>query len=30
MLEIELIYAEVILARWEKFTGQKAQKITEK
>jgi DNA modification methylase len=30
MIEIEPIYAEVILARWEKFTGQKAQKISEK
>jgi DNA modification methylase len=30
MMEIEPIYAEVILKRWEKFTGKKAQKISEK
>jgi DNA modification methylase len=30
MIEIEPIYAEVILARWEKFTGKKAKKISEK
>jgi DNA modification methylase len=30
MIEIEPIYAEVILAKWEKFTVQKVQKISEK
>lgn len=29
-IEIEPIYAEVILARWEKFTGGKAKKIGER
>jgi DNA modification methylase len=30
MMEIEPIYCQVIIDRWEKFTGKKAKKISEK
>ena len=29
MLEIDPIYCDVIIERWEKLTGQHAEKITE-
>lgn len=29
MMEIEPIYCDVIIERWEKLTGQHAEKITE-
>lgn len=29
MMELDLHYCDVIIARWEKFTGRKAERVTE-